>query len=181
MSVVVLYRDEDTYRLSGDGRVTAGDIIYTEFSPKVYSTATGDVIYGIVGNCSDTLILQDAIERYCYDPIALHSHLNSEEVIKHLASFEAIYMTEDNSIYVVSLELIKQGDSTNVSVALTKIESTELPYFLGSGSTELRPLFLTLSTYTKRNVEKVFKLAYKVNNSIGGHILHKEMPVNESR
>lgn len=175
MSVVVLYKDRGKYKIAGDGRVIENDAIITDQSPKVYKTTDENCIYGIVGNCADILLLQDAIETTHYHPKTMFFELNDDKLLRHFVSCAALFVNSKGYCYLIESTLISKNREKHLQMAFVAIEDRELPYFIGSGSTELRPIFGTLESYSNKNVDKAFRLAYKFNSTIGGAITRKEL------
>lgn len=177
MSVIALYKYKGKIRMTGDGRATELDRIITDHAPKVYSSPDNSVIYGIVGECADIMLLSDAIEMYAHSPLRLLRYLNSEEMLKHLLCCAALYVTDNGRAFLIDSVDTRKGGNKQFLMTMSPITQRELPHFIGSGATVLRAIFKTLPTYSKANVEKAYKLAYQVDASIGGTITHKELEI----
>ena len=177
MSVVVLYKEGDTYKMTGDGRITSGTKITTDGSRKVYVSEDSAAIFGIIGNMADTFPIKVMLNKYYTDPWKLLLELNKEDVAKLFVDMIAIVASGDGFLYAVDKTSHSEESGTDNKhlLSLEEIQDEELPYFIGSGATSVRAILSLSNTIDTKSVTNAIRKAYKVEASIGGAITTVEI------
>lgn len=178
MSVVALTKFKDgSYHLFSDGRMTAGDRIITDNTPKVFKTESvyrTPIIYGFVGDISDMLPLHNTIQAHGHDKNALYINLNEELNRLKFSNFGAIVVNDHDVLMIDSIaRKLEFGDTEVKSIAVTQFIDGQLPMFIGSGEEALRAVFAARNPKNSEQVRKCYQIAYGLVSSIGGQIFEE--------